>query len=175
MEVRSLKQIEGTYGVVALSVDLSGLGTEKTFPKSEIGGAGMTGILLLIPLGIGIWVYNDAMKRGKTRTEAITWLLGVFLLLIICLPMWLITRPKLHEEVEGDVEKPKLCVHCGKYYEEDPSFCPNCGHSLKEKNEYPTTKETKVETDKKHCPFCNHPLSENDIMRGACPICHKVF
>jgi hypothetical protein len=28
-------------------------------------------------------------------------------------------------------KRASLCIHCGKYYEGNPSFCPNCGKSTK--------------------------------------------
>jgi hypothetical protein len=91
---------------------------------------------LLIALAVGCWVYTDARKRGKSATEAFFWCLGVALLMIVCLPIWLVTRPKLPEEqgagaVAGVSSTPRLCAHCGKYYAGDPAFCPNCGGRVK--------------------------------------------
>jgi uncharacterized membrane protein len=85
---------------------------------------------LLIALIVAIWVYSDAKKRGKSSGSAFLWFLGTFLLLIVFLPIWLITRPKLPSELPT-TSTPQLCVHCGKYYEGNPSYCPNCGHELK--------------------------------------------
>ena len=124
------------YGVVSLTADLFKLKMQKSYSENKDGGIGMYIIGLLIALGVGIWVYTDAKKRGKTSGSAFVWFLGVFFLLIIFLPAWLITRPKLPEEVKTtEQHQPKLCPHCGKYYEGSPSFCPNCGQSLREKNE----------------------------------------
>jgi len=91
----------------------------------------MIGIWLLIPLIVAIWVYSDARKRGKSNLSAFLWSLSVFLLLIVFLPIWLITRPKLPGELPS-VNLPQLCIYCGRYYEGTPHYCPNCGHKLKE-------------------------------------------
>lgn len=84
---------------------------------------------LIIAFFIAIWVFSDAKERGKTGGVAFLWFLGTFAILIIFLPLWLIVRPKKQSEVMI-IDKPKLCVHCGKYYESDPSFCPNCGKPI---------------------------------------------
>ena len=75
----------------------------------------------VIPLIVAFWVYSDARNRGKTTKWAFLWFLGVFLVLILFLPLWFIKRPKM-----------KLCDHCGKYYEYGAAyiFCPRCGIEL---------------------------------------------
>ncbi len=70
---------------------------------------------------VAFWVYSDAKNRGKTTRKAFLWFLGVFFVLILFLPLWLITRPKV-----------KLCPHCGEYYEygAENVLCPRCGVEL---------------------------------------------
>ena len=84
---------------------------------------------LFIALLIAAWVFSDAKSRGKGNGSAFLWFLGVFLLLIVFLPLWFFLRPKKELEIVI-ADKPKLCVNCGKYYEGTPSYCPNCGHSM---------------------------------------------
>jgi len=57
----------------------------------------------------------------RARGRRFLWFLGVFFVLILFLPLWLITRPKV-----------KLCPYCGEYYEyrESGGFCPRCGVEL---------------------------------------------
>lgn len=87
---------------------------------------------LIIPAGVAAWVYSDAKKRGRSDS-AVGWAIGTFLLLIIVLPAWLITRPKAPEE-GATIGKPILCIHCGKYCDGNPTFCPNCGHEIAERS-----------------------------------------
>jgi hypothetical protein len=92
-------------------------------------------IALAILVAASAWVYSDAKTRGKGDGEALIWSILTFALLIVFLPLWLIMRPVTPGEVvsptlavpQGGV---KLCARCGKYYDGDPSFCPNCGESL---------------------------------------------
>lgn len=76
---------------------------------------------LAIAFIVAFWVYSDAKNRGKTTRKAFLWFLGVFFVLILFLPLWFITRPKV-----------KLCPHCGEYYEYGASdgSCPRCGVEL---------------------------------------------
>jgi len=84
----------------------------------------------LIAFLAGLWVYRDALKRGKTKTKAFLWALAVFMALIIFLPLWLITRPGR----ETKPEKPDIdyhpCPHCGRYIKDNPSNCPKCGEVI---------------------------------------------
>ena len=32
---------------------------------------------------------------------------------------------------KGEKGKNKLCPYCGKYYQGNPNYCPNCGNKLK--------------------------------------------
>ena len=76
---------------------------------------------LAIAFVVAFWVYSDAKNRGKTTGKAFLWFLGVFFLLILFLPLWFITRPKV-----------KLCPHCGEDYEYGAAdiLCPRCGVEL---------------------------------------------
>lgn len=76
---------------------------------------------LAIAFIAAFWVYTDAKSRGKTTGKAFLWFLGVFFVLILFLPLWLITRPKV-----------KLCSYCGKYceYRKSEGFCSECGVEL---------------------------------------------
>lgn len=81
---------------------------------------------IFIAVIIALFVSLDAKKRYKKNSPApLFWFFGVLLLLIVFLPAYLIVRPPIASAVE-----PKLCAHCGKYYEKDPLFCPNCGNKL---------------------------------------------
>lgn len=83
--------------------------------------------------GIGIaliiagWVYSDAKERGSSSPTL--WAVGVFALLIVFLPLYFFMRPS-----KKQLSKVNLCPFCGKYYDNQPSFCPNCGADLKDVN-----------------------------------------
>ena len=78
-----------------------------------------------IALIVAAWVYSDAKERGSS--SPILWAFGVFAMLIIFLPLYLIMRPSRNRTI-------KLCPHCGKYYNDDPFFCPHCGKETAAKN-----------------------------------------
>lgn len=84
----------------------------------------------LIALAVAFWVFSDARARGKSTGSAFLWCLGTLLLLIVFLPLWLILRPKKDFEFKV-IDKPTLCMHCGKYYEGTPAYCPNCGGKVR--------------------------------------------
>ena len=46
-----------------------------------------------IALLAGVWVYNDAQKRGSS--SPLGWAIGTVGFLIVFLPLWLIMRPPL--------------------------------------------------------------------------------
>lgn len=81
---------------------------------------------LLIAAAVSVWVYTDAKNRGYKTLHAVGWMLGVFLLMIVFLPLYLFVRTRK----ENPVEILSPCKHCGKYYKETPLYCPNCGHKV---------------------------------------------
>ncbi|BBO16709.1 conserved hypothetical protein [Candidatus Brocadia pituitae] len=81
---------------------------------------------LLIAAAVAVWVYADAKKRGYKTPAAIGWMMGVFLLMIVVLPVYLIMRTKQGKQMEILTS----CKYCGKYYEGAPLYCPNCGHKV---------------------------------------------
>ncbi|RLE07271.1 hypothetical protein DRZ78_03250 [Candidatus Aerophobetes bacterium] len=89
----------------------------------------MWAIAILIPFLIGLWVAMDARKRGYSQWKAFGWFLGVWLLLIIFLPLYFILRPKLSQK-KGSGKGTHVCPYCGKLYTGRVSFCPYCGQKL---------------------------------------------
>ncbi|MEE9604651.1 MAG: hypothetical protein V3V70_03690, partial [Candidatus Scalindua sp.] len=96
-------------------------------------------IAIFIAAGIAFWVYNDAQKWGHRTNVAIGWSVGVFLLLIIFLPLYIITEliraRRLIESTGG--RKPEIltpCEFCGKHYNGNPTYCPHCGHMVRKYN-----------------------------------------
>lgn len=88
-------------------------------------------IATLVGLGIALfvacWVYKDAKSRNSSAPAL--WAIGVFALLIVFLPLYLIMRPS-KTDITLTKAAPMLCPHCGKYYEPPVTFCPHCGTKL---------------------------------------------
>ena len=83
----------------------------------------------LIAAVIAGFVASDASKRGMSAGG---WFFGVFLLLIVFLPAYLIVRKPLLAQYQPQLSPqatPSLCPHCGKYYAGKATFCPHCGKS----------------------------------------------
>ena len=51
-------------------------------------------IALFVAAGVSIWVYMDAKKNNYSTQMSIGWMLGVFLLMIVFLPFYLIVKAK---------------------------------------------------------------------------------
>jgi hypothetical protein len=85
---------------------------------------------LLVAIVLAFWVYSDAKKRGKSSGACFGWFLGTLLIFPLFFPLWLISRPDTQKKLKS-MEPPKLCPYCGKYYEDDPYFCPHCNEKVK--------------------------------------------
>jgi hypothetical protein len=92
---------------------------------------------VIIAAGVAYWVYNDAQKWGYNKNAAIGWSVGVFLLMIVCLPIYILTELK---RARRQLEQPGVrqfaamsisCVHCSKLYYGNPNYCPHCGHLVR--------------------------------------------
>src|SRR5512135_1944988 len=93
-------------------------------------------IILAINLVISLWVYYDSQKHGYTFWQGLLWAVGVFLVLFIVLPFYLFARNKRKKFASaGGIARPSAsftpCFYCGKPYEGEPKFCPNCGQELR--------------------------------------------
>lgn len=84
---------------------------------------------LIISLLVATWVASDARKRGYSTTAVIGWFIGVFSLLIVFLPLYLILRPQ--SPYPGEEEAPGICPYCHKLIKGKPKFCPYCGQRLR--------------------------------------------
>jgi hypothetical protein len=84
-------------------------------------------IALFAAAAVAIWVYMDAKKNNYTTPMSIGWMLGVFMLMIVFLPFYLIVKAKR-------VKRPVMstaCEHCSKVYFGSPNYCPHCGHLVR--------------------------------------------
>lgn len=90
----------------------------------------------LIHLFVALWVFYDSQKRGYTVWRGLLWSVGVFLVLVLFLPLYLIAR-KRREKLSPQASqtfKPfakTSCFYCGQGYEGNPDVCPHCGQNLK--------------------------------------------
>ena len=92
---------------------------------------------IIIAVGVAYWVYNDAQKWGYSKNAAIGWSVGVFLLMIVFLPIYILTELK---RARRQLERPGArqsaaisisCEHCSKHYYGNPNYCPHCGHLVR--------------------------------------------
>lgn len=85
---------------------------------------------------IALWVFYDSQKRGYSVGRGLLWAVGVFFLLIVFLPFYLVARKKKERafarEKEARASAPLTsCFYCGQDYEGQPRVCPHCGQNLK--------------------------------------------
>lgn len=83
-------------------------------------------IWLIIWILVGIWVYKDAEKRGKS---GVLWLILVILLGLIGIIIWLVIRPPIGGE---KTEPSRRCPNCGRPIPMDARVCPYCSKKFEE-------------------------------------------
>ena len=84
-------------------------------------------IALFIAAGVAIWVYTDAKKNNYSTSASICWMLGVFMLMIVFLPVYLVMKAKRAKRPVISI----TCEHCSKPYFGNPNYCPHCGHLVR--------------------------------------------
>lgn len=101
-------------------------------------------IVELVSLGIGTMlaalvasiVTSDARKRGLSSSDSLAWGIGVFLMMAVVLPIYLIVRRK--QETQGGAT-PKVetapCPYCGYLNKPGSTFCDKCQRQLKSSSE----------------------------------------
>lgn len=82
-------------------------------------------VIVAIPFLAAVWVYFNARKRYDSAGKPFLWALGVFLMLIIFLPLYFVMRPRPLEE-----RKVIYCESCGEYNPVTSAYCKHCGAQL---------------------------------------------
>ena len=80
---------------------------------------------LLLAAALGAWVYMDAKTRGASRPEL--WGIGTFLMAILVLPAWLLTRPSAQPPAP---DGPRRCAACRGPVQPTAAVCMHCGRDL---------------------------------------------
>jgi uncharacterized paraquat-inducible protein A len=93
-------------------------------------------LMPLVSLIVAIWVFYDSQKWGYTVWRGLLWAIGVFLALIIFLPLYLVARKK-RERLSAETQKTpppaplQVCFYCRQGYAGEPVVCPHCGQKLR--------------------------------------------
>ena len=90
-------------------------------------------ISILIPFFIALWVAIDAKKRGYDQFKVFLWFLGVWLILIVFLPLYFILRSRVPPSKKATSRETSVCPYCGRLYKGNFSVCPCCGSKLEGK------------------------------------------
>ncbi|RYG55013.1 hypothetical protein EON80_31235 [bacterium] len=94
------------------------------------------GIGALIAAAVGFAVSADARRRGFTPNEAFGWGAGVFLLMAVFLPLYLIFRWKRGDQpVSLEKVATVACPYCGYLNKSGANFCEKCNRQLKSSSE----------------------------------------
>lgn len=125
---------------------------------------------LLILFAVSVWVYRDAVSRGYTSGSALLWSIGVFALLIIFLPIYLITRKPRVERTDFSNDSYRsgpmkvgesstyvdqlLCSQCGSEISSNFTHCPYCGTRLNDEWKKCTNCGKNIGDDWKVCSHC---------------------
>ena len=138
------KKLTIVLACVLLSVTLSTIASAQDYEDwfgaddAAAASAGLFGLsalccfIIAIPwiiwLILGIWVYKDAEKRGKS---GILWFFIVFILGIIGLIIWIVVRPPIGgEKAAAPAEPARRCPNCGRGIPNDARTCPYCGKNF---------------------------------------------
>jgi len=84
-------------------------------------------IAFIIAIAIGVWMYRDAEKRGKSGT---LWLLIGLIGGLVGLIVWLIVRPPeltSEQRQAKTIDTRRRCPDCGRNIPFDANVCPYCG------------------------------------------------
>ncbi|MDR4505347.1 MAG: hypothetical protein MRK01_11240 [Candidatus Scalindua sp.] len=89
-------------------------------------------IAFLIATVVAFLIYKDALKNGYSKNAALGWMAGVFLVMIVFLPAYLIVTYIVLKGGSGRrTEILTPCEHCRKHYTGNPNYCPHCGHLVR--------------------------------------------
>ena len=79
---------------------------------------------------VAAWVYRDAESRGD---NGIGWAFGVFMLMIVVLPIYFIRRKPKQPPADillNNAIPEKVCLKCGAKLAASAKFCETCGTKI---------------------------------------------
>ena len=117
-------------------------------------------LFLIIWIGVIVWVYRDAERRGM---NGVLWALLVFIGNLVGLLIYLILRSDSARTSRAE-PPPQSCPKCQKMVSAGFAYCPHCGSPMQ--SVCPACGK-KVEESWKACPHCGESLlkaekSQND-------------
>ena len=84
-------------------------------------------------MAVALWVFFDSQKHGYSVAKGLLWAVGVFFVLVLFLPLYLMARNK-KKKIAATVRRippvMNTCFYCRQEYEGNPSACPQCGQRL---------------------------------------------
>ncbi len=90
----------------------------------------MVYLIQVVSLVAALWTFFDSQQRGYSFGRGLLWAVGVFLLVIVFLPLYLRSRRNMEmARAEAD-QSLKSCFYCRQPYQGRPSACPHCGQKL---------------------------------------------
>ena len=89
--------------------------------QAQLFGLGVAGL-------VATWVVFDSRRRGVSSFVAMNWGIGVFLLLIVFLPLYLIARSKQSSVAD---QASTSCQYCGLNNAGNPFYCNHCSKQLR--------------------------------------------
>lgn len=92
-------------------------------------------LLFVFPLIAALWVFFDSQKCGYSIGKGLLWAIGVFLVLIVFLPLYLVARSRKKRTASAasspsDSVPATSCFYCGRPYTGNQKLCPHCGQNL---------------------------------------------
>ena len=96
----------------------------------------LAGMVIGIGIIVAAFIAKDASRRGRSE---IGWFIGVFLALIVFLPLYLIVRkpllPKVIEQEQLESGNSRKCPFCAEIIKSEAHVCRFCGRGLAATND----------------------------------------
>lgn len=134
-------------------------------------GAVLVLSLLWITVAVAVGIHASSRNRSGFVWGLVTFLLGVFGVVVYLLALLITDDPPGDEDGDDDATRVRTCPACETEHDGSPNYCSECGEPLDEDNDVVVARLLRSGSR----GYCSNCKTQVDLDADGCPNCGAVL